>query len=259
MELWHSGLNGPQIANTLGTSSSNVYRLLKSSGIRPAQANRAHERPGNRSNAPEDEREIVRRYQAGETMAALGRAFNCHLATIRNVLVRHGVTPRGPGGPMRQVTREEAEVILRRWNDGEAQGTIAKSLGMSQSQVSRLLSLHGLASEKRISRRETHGNWKGGRSTNRHGYVFVRIDADDPMASMRNTGGYVQEHRLVTARHLSRPLHPWETVHHIDGRRDNNDISNLQLRVGNHGKGVVMVCGDCGSTNVVERRVASVT
>jgi hypothetical protein len=42
-----------------------------------------------------------------------------------------------------------------------------------------------------------------------------------------------------------------ETVHHIDGNKQNNKIENLQLRAGHHGPGFVVKCGDCGSHNIV--------
>lgn len=39
----------------------------------------------------------------------------------------------------------------------------------------------------------------------------------------------VLEHRYVMEQHLGRPLKPDELVHHIDGNKQNNDISNLAL------------------------------
>jgi hypothetical protein len=58
------------------------------------------------------------------------------------------------------------------------------------------------------------------------------------------------EHRLVMARAIGRPLDSHETVHHIDGNRTSNALSNLQLRVGRHGKGVALRCRQCGSSDI---------
>jgi HNH endonuclease len=46
------------------------------------------------------------------------------------------------------------------------------------------------------------------------------------------------EHRFVMQNHLGRPLLRTETVHHKDGNRANNAIENLELKAGNHGKGI---------------------
>ena len=86
-------------------------------------------------------------------------------------------------------------------------------------------------------------------------YIAVMVRLDDPFASMRNTAGYVMEHRLVMARHLSRPLDSDETVHHINGDRSDNRLENLELRNGRHGKGTVYTCRDCGSHNVEARKL----
>lgn len=66
--------------------------------------------------------------------------------------------------------------------------------------------------------------WKGGRRIH-HDYVELYMP-DHPMSSK---DGYIREHRFIMAQHLGRLLEPWEDVHHIDGNKLNNDISNLEV------------------------------
>jgi hypothetical protein len=91
-------------------------------------------------------------------------------------------------------------------------------------------------------------NWRGGK-TMKNGYVRLLIDERHPLANGQRT--YASAHRLVMAEAIGRPLHQWETVHHINGDRTDNRLENLQLHQGEHGAGVVYRCCDCGSHNVM--------
>jgi hypothetical protein len=62
------------------------------------------------------------------------------------------------------------------------------------------------------------------RSITKHGYV-VRYDKDWG----HPTNGYVFEHRLVMSQHLGRRLLSTESVHHINGDRQDNRLENLEL------------------------------
>lgn len=70
------------------------------------------------------------------------------------------------------------------------------------------------------------------------------------MVTGNGTKQYVQEHRLLVARSLGRPFVAGETVHHINGRRNDNRLENLQLRRGRHGAGSIFRCRCCGSYDV---------
>lgn len=63
-----------------------------------------------------------------------------------------------------------------------------------------------------------------------YGYKYIY---NPEVAKLHNRkclkGNYIQEHILVMSEHIGRPVEKSEIVHHKDGNRLNNDISNLQL------------------------------
>lgn len=131
-----------------------------------------------------------------------------------------------------------------------SQQQIGLQVGISQAVVGRALKKMGLPTVE-IRSGKNHPSYKGGRVVTDQGYVMVLADKADEIASaMANRSGYVLEHRLAMAKAIGRSLLSDETVHHINGDHADNRLENLQLRQGKHGKGVVMVCCDCGSHNV---------
>ena len=61
--------------------------------------------------------------------------------------------------------------------------------------------------------------------TNDQGYRVVYM----PESGMANKNGWVLLHRIVMAKSIGRDLRPEEVVHHIDGDKTNNNLSNLML------------------------------
>lgn len=100
---------------------------------------------------------------------------------------------------------------------------------------------------------DTHRRCKyEGKYVNGEGYHFIWMP-DHPNALGKK---YVAAHIYAMAEHLGRPIDTkTESVHHIDGDKSNNDISNLQLRTRYHGKGQKRVCGDCGSHNILTQEI----
>ena len=69
-----------------------------------------------------------------------------------------------------------------------------------------------------------NSNCKGG--IRRKGGYILELCHGHPAA---DRWGYVYQHRLVMERHLGRLLTQGEIVHHLDGDKANNDLSNLEL------------------------------
>jgi uncharacterized protein (DUF433 family) len=191
--------------------------------------------------------EMADRYRSGEGLNALARDYGCTPANIRWLLLKQGVKMRPLGrAPM---PPETLEWIRHQRENGASHQSIADALGFTENHIMVTCRKLGLPADSGMSGPEHHA-WKGGRRIDVNGYVQVWVAPDDPMYSMTTGLGYVPEHRLVMARSIGRPLTKTETVHHIDGDKLHNDIENLQLRQGNHGKGSVMQCLDCGSHNL---------
>lgn len=76
---------------------------------------------------------------------------------------------------------------------------------------------------------KNHYNWRGGK-TIQMGYVYI-LSPGHPKAkvSKKNPNGYVAEHVLVMEKKIGRYLQGDECIHHVDGNKKNNKISNLIL------------------------------
>lgn len=199
-----------------------------------------------------------------KTAREVAAAVGCSDATVCYVLHRNGHKQRGYGGRggkrLYNLTSTQIAEMVSMYMGGDSCEKISEHLQVPWPTVNRLLKEQGVSLRPGGFRQgDQHHAWAGGRVV-RDGYVLVLVREDDPLYCMSQAKAagvrYAHEHRLVMARHLGRPLRSTETVHHIDGNRQNNDITNLQLRHGKHGKGIALCCADCGSSNLIEQQLS---
>lgn len=128
---------------------------------------------------------------------------------------------------MHGMTDDDFKAYLEREYQTKSMQEIGKELGITPSAVRKYFVKYGI--ERRdncdfMKDPQKTPNWKGGRSI-RNGYVEVYA----PWHPSARTRKYVYEHILIMENAIGRYLINDEVVHHIDGNKKNNDISNLKL------------------------------
>lgn len=207
----------------------------------------------------EEENLIVAIYEKGSSAKKIAEKLGAGHQTVLSVLKKKGVRLRRK--KERFVSKEKLYEMCSLYESGASFQDVAERFGLSWDLVNRLLKEEGVVVRPAGFRKGMeHHAWKGGRHTSEDGYVRVWLTDDHPFYCMAQShsahGGYVLEHRLVMAQKLGRPLREEETVHHMDGNRQNNHPDNLQLRQGKHGNGAAFCCADCGSYNVISAPIA---
>ena len=246
VELRASGSSFREIARELGISRNAAYAALHENF--PAAA-RARHRPLTDAQVEQ----AATQFSAGCSALHIATELQVDPAAVRAALRRRGIH-RGFRGSPSKVTPELLALMIERYAAGATISEVAALAGIGHTAATKHLVRAGTTIRSVGARiGSAHPNWKGGRGKSR-GYIVARVYPEDPLYCMGVTQAdgarYAFEHRLVVARHLGRPLTEHETVHHIDGNKENNDISNLQLRLGKHGKGDRFRCRSCGSNDI---------
>lgn len=253
IKLYQETGNGNKVAKKIGVAPTTLYKWLHASGIHV---------PGRFSQEAQNKKKLLKGelatrcasdYASDMKMSVIQKKYKCSAWAIRTAAKDAGVEMRNRGGRYRKFSDKDRQEAKRLYEKEKwSQEAIAAKFGSTQITVSRMLKEVGCKTRGRAARGKEHGGWKGGRVKVGDGYIGVMVDRNDPWRCMADSMGYVLEHRLVMAKAMGRPLLKHETVHHIDGDKHNNKISNLQLRFGRHGKGIKLKCRQCGSCDIIE-------
>lgn len=97
--------------------------------------------------------------------------------------------------------------------------------GTSRNEIANHFNVHVSSINEGFRKRGIPDTSHKGYITTWNGYIKIRR----PGHGRADSKGYVAEHTLVIEEYLGRLLEENEVVHHIDGNRNNNLISNLEV------------------------------
>lgn len=149
-----------------------------------------------------EEIEYLRSHYGKQSNADIAAALGRTKRSIDHAGKRYGLSVK-----RRWWTPEEADIILKRWHERVPMSEVAAELGRSFGEVCRKANLMGIRS------------WHHDAGYDDRGRFYIG----------HLHGKRVYEHRYLMEKELGRPLKSNEIVHHIDGDRKNNDITNLYL------------------------------
>lgn len=234
VSLYKNGVSLRGIGKKVNTSHHTVKNFLNSNGIDTSIRNKSYSSRQVLTN--QQILEMSELYNSGSSYRSIGSKFGIDHNTAKKYILLAGVESRDP------VMLDERKIIDSYLSTGSLEKA-GKSVGASAWAAKRILDKNGIE----IAERKPSLIWK----EDKDGYI-IRYN---PESEHANSTGIEREHRTVMGEFLGRRLDSHETVHHINGIRSDNRIENLQLRRGNHGKGAIYECRNCGSNDIINKEL----
>ena len=124
--------------------------------------------------------------------------------------------------------QDALNLAINAYHSGQSARTVQKTFGIPITSLLRACRAAGVpirASGCSGLRRDLHPTWRGGFFIDTDGYTRTY----DPNHPWPRKSGYVFEHVRVMELNLNRRLAPFESVHHKDHNKQNNELANLEL------------------------------
>ncbi len=121
----------------------------------------------------------------------------------------------------------EAAIALD-YQNGCSIPSIASNYHLTKERTKRVLGRHGVRVRDLT---ETRNMFPHRRALLPGGYMIMTVPIPERRQHTCIGKGQMKVHRYVMENHLGRRLRRWEDVDHIDGNRQNNNISNLRIMI----------------------------
>lgn len=120
------------------------------------------------------------------------------------------------------------------WDEKKSFEKIAKEIGITASWVQKWMGKFDIPRRTedygKVLSGKDNPNWKGGTYQIKSGYKYIIVDYSHPRATKKGKySSYIPEQYLVMEKRIGRYLKKKEVIHHKDGDKSNNKLSNLKL------------------------------
>ena len=136
---YEEGENTVQLGKAFGVKAGTIGKILERNGIE--RRNISEAKGGLNS---EQEAEVCRRYEEGESTNELGKAFGVYPGTIGKILERNGVARRSNREAHGGLDPEQAAEVCSRYEEGENTIQLGKAFGVSSVTIRNILDRNGV-------------------------------------------------------------------------------------------------------------------